>query len=197
MGWSLQTPIPVSGAGCSGEEKFRAGAFWTIIWRNPFISWEEPGEAVFSWPLCISSSEIVLNEPKVTPFTREATFSICTERHFQTVAWGQKASSVLGFQESPVSSLSAAWMYLFHSFAACSSGYTGKAMLGMIISGEVFVYFLNKKKLFCFYSTCLNGRTTNNLGSWRCVKRSITPSVAALFVIQVTDFCQERWQKNK
>lgn len=46
-------------------------------------------------------------------------------------------------------------------------------------------------------STCLNGRSANSLGSWRCVKRSITPSVAALFVIQVTDFCQERWQKKQ
>lgn len=117
--------------------------------------------------LCISFSETVLNEPKVTPFTRRPLFPFAQrgtsrlwhEDRKPPVSWVSR-------QESPVSSLSAAWMYLFHSFAACSSGYTGKAMLGMIISGEVFVYFFfNKNKLFCFYSTCLNGRTTNNLGS--------------------------------
>lgn len=67
----------------------------------------------------------------------------------------------------------------------------------MIISGEAFCLFFCKNKLFCSYSTCLNGRSANNLGSWRRVKRSITPSVAALFVIQVTDFCQERWQRKQ
>lgn len=70
-------------------------------------------------------------------------------------------------------------------------------MVGMFISGRVSCLFFYKKKLFWFYSTCLNGRSANNLGSWRCVKRSITPSVAVLFVIQVTDFCLERWQKKK
>lgn len=52
--------------------------------------------------LYISFSEILLNEPKVILISLheggQATFSICTERHFQAVAWGQKAPSVLGMQ---------------------------------------------------------------------------------------------------
>lgn len=124
------------------------------------------------------------------PFTRKATFSICTERHFQTVAWGQKAPSVLDIQAAPLlSQFSLSSMDVSHS-----TGY--REMLEIIISGEIFCLVFYKNKLFCFYSTCLNGRSANHLSSWRCVERSITPSVAALFVIQVTDFCQERWQKK-
>lgn len=127
--------------------------FWTIIWRNHFISWEEPGEAVFSWPQRGFLHLILWNSFKWTqgdtdipsqgralfPFAQRGTSRLWHEDRKPPVSWVSRQDF------SPVSSLSAAWISLFHSCAACSTGYVVKAMIGMSISGEDFCLFFYKK----------------------------------------------------
>lgn len=94
--------------------------FWTIIWWNPFISWEEAGEAVFSWPQRGFVHLILWNSFKWTqgdtdipsqgrplfPFAQRGTSRLWHEDRKPPVSWASRQHL------SSVSSLSAAWMCL-------------------------------------------------------------------------------------
>lgn len=110
------------------------------------------------------------------------------ERLFHSVAQGQRVPSVSGMQAEAgfctgwfsLRSMNISFTYLcslFHWLCRKSNART-------IISGGFF-FFFNEVVSFC--STCLNGKSANNLNGWRRVRRSITPYCSSSITCNTSD----------
>lgn len=160
--------------------------FWIAFWRAPLTAHRGTSGGWFRLTtdrLCASlwsslkwikgNSDIPSQGRKV--LAKEHFWHLDKDRHFQSVTQGLEVPE---WPRCPGRGRAAPQMILsqqcqsifFHSFVVYSTGFVEKTTLEHNYLGHFF-----SKKLFCFYSTCLNGKSANNLGSWRCVKRSVTP----------------------
>lgn len=146
----------------------------------PPLPVEDPQEAGFFW-LHIGFMHLIFRwscvEPGVGP--DDSYGSLPT----RDIPWSLSLRLSQKKPEVPLTSLS-------YSLAAHSIACKGKITLGDDYLCGLPLFFkliFSKNQSFCFHSTCLKGTSANNSGSWRYIKRSITPCLSSSIACNTSD----------